>query len=88
VGPGVGWAELNYLSVNENAPPMNTGPAAEANTSKEKNKIRKKLDNGVQATSTPIVPVPPPPARVTRSSARYLSTCLYLSVPISYSYPL
>ena len=79
----MGWAELNYMSENENAPPMNTGPAAEANTSKEKNKSRKKLDNGVQmATSTPIVPVPPPPARVTRSTARYLSTYLYLSVPI------
>ena len=83
----MGWAELNYMSENENAPPLDTGPAAEANTSK--NKIRKKLDNGVQATSTPIVPVPPPPARVTRSSsARYLSSCLYLSVPISHSYPL
>jgi hypothetical protein len=87
----MGWADLNYMNnenENENAPPLNTGPAAEADASQDRNKIKKKLDNGVQATSTPIV-VPPPLARVTRSSsARYLSSCLYLSVPISHSYPL
>jgi len=68
--------------------PGNTVPANGANMSKSKNK--KKLDNGLQpSTSTPIVNVPPPniargapPGVVTRSAARYLSTCLYLSVPI------
>ena len=78
----MGWAGIDFI--NEVAPPENTVPTIGANMSKEKNKARKKLDTGMQpSTSTPIVNVPPPniargapPGVVTRSAARYLSTCL------------